>query len=61
MRRSLTFVIRVLIRFYQRVLNPMLKVISGPALGCRYTPTCSNYFLEAVEIHGPFLGSWYGI
>jgi putative membrane protein insertion efficiency factor len=59
--RFLTAVIRMLILFYQRILNPMLKVISGPGMGCRYEPTCSNYFLQAVEIHGPFRGSWYGI
>lgn len=59
--RFLSAVIRLLIRFYQRVLNPMLKVAAGPAMGCRYTPSCSNYYLQAVELHGPFRGSWYGI
>ena len=54
-------VIRVGIRFYQRFLNPMLKVVSGPGMGCRYQPTCSNYFLEAVEAHGAAKGSWLGI
>jgi uncharacterized protein len=60
-RRALTAGIRLLIRFYQRILNPMLKFTAGPAFGCRFTPTCSNYFLEAVEGHGPFRGSWLGI
>ena len=59
--RFLSFVIRVLIRFYQRILNPMLKAVSGPAMGCRYEPSCSNYFLQAVELHGPFVGCYYGI
>jgi len=54
-------VIRLGIRFYQRILNPMLKVVSGPGMGCRYQPTCSNYFLEAVEAHGAAKGSWLGI
>ncbi|MFT4177036.1 MAG: membrane protein insertion efficiency factor YidD [Luteolibacter sp.] len=49
------------VRFYQRILNPMLKAISGPAFGCRYTPTCSHYFIEAVQLHGPLRGSFYGI
>jgi putative membrane protein insertion efficiency factor len=53
--------IRLFIRFYQRVLNPMLKFSAGPGAGCRYTPSCSNYFLQAVEIHGPMRGSWLGI
>ncbi|MEX1114991.1 MAG: membrane protein insertion efficiency factor YidD [Akkermansiaceae bacterium] len=59
--RFLTFLIRSLIRFYQRILNPMIKATGGPGLGCRYDPTCSHYFLQAAELHGPFRGSWYGI
>ncbi|HBI13069.1 MAG TPA: membrane protein insertion efficiency factor YidD, partial [Akkermansia sp.] len=30
--------------------------------GCRYTPTCSQYFIQAVRIHGAWrgflLGTW---
>jgi len=59
--RFLSAVIRLAIRFYQRILNPMLKVVSGPGMGCRYEPTCSHYFLQAVELHGPYRGSWQGI
>jgi len=59
--RLLSAVIRVVIRFYQRILNPMLKFAAGPAAGCRFSPTCSHYFLEAVETHGPWRGSWLGI
>jgi putative membrane protein insertion efficiency factor len=59
--RIVTSVLRAGVRFYQRFLNPMLKAVSGPAAGCRYTPTCSNYFLQAIETHGPWLGSWFGI
>ena len=57
----MTFLIRVLIRFYQRFLNPVLRALAGPLAGCRYQPTCSHYFLEAVETHGPWKGSWLGI
>jgi len=53
--------IRLLIRFYQKFLNPVLRALSGPLGGCRYTPTCSNYFLQAVERHGSLKGSWLGI
>jgi putative membrane protein insertion efficiency factor len=56
-----TAVIRLLIRFYQRVLGPILKFTAGPAAGCRFSPSCSHYFLESVETHGPLLGSWLGI
>jgi uncharacterized protein len=57
---ALSRVLRVVIRFYQRFLNPLLKALAGPASGCRFLPTCSNYFLQAVEIHGPYRGSWLG-
>ena len=28
---------------------------------CRYIPTCSEYFIQAVEKYGPFRGSWLGM
>lgn len=41
-----------LIRTYQTALSPRF---SGGA--CRYTPTCSQYAIEAIEVHGVFKGS----
>ncbi len=52
--------IRILIRGYQLVLSPFLSLFVGPNAGCRYQPTCSRYFLEAVETHGILRGSWMG-
>ena len=57
--RILSTLIRWVIRFYQIILRPVLKFSAGPAAGCRYWPSCSNYFLQAVQLHGPFRGSWY--
>jgi len=57
----MTALIRVLIRGYQRFLSPVLKALAGPLGGCRYRPSCSNYFLQAVERHGVWRGSWLGI
>lgn len=28
---------------------------------CRYTPSCSNYTVEAIKKHGPFKGGWLGL
>lgn len=44
------------IRTYQLTLSPRFS--HG---ACRYTPTCSQYALEAVEIHGVWKGSLLAI
>ena len=44
-----------MVRAYQLGISPYL----GPH--CRYTPTCSAYFIEAVEKYGALKGSWLGI
>lgn len=41
-----------LIKIYQWTLSPLI----GKA--CRYTPTCSNYGLQAIRKYGPFKGGW---
>lgn len=42
----------MLIKMYQLLISPVL----GPS--CRYTPTCSQYALEAFRKYGPFKGLW---
>jgi len=44
-----------LIRVYQLLLSPLL---GG---SCRYSPTCSQYGMEAIRKHGPFKGGWLTI
>ena len=41
-----------LIKIYQWTLSPLL------GSKCRYTPTCSNYGLQAFRKYGPFKGFW---
>lgn len=43
------------IRFYQRSISPLFP----PA--CRFTPTCSQYAIEAIDKHGPVKGLWLAI
>ena len=40
-----------LIRFYQKHISPLLPPM------CRYYPTCSNYAVEAIRVHGAFKGT----
>jgi putative membrane protein insertion efficiency factor len=53
--------IRLLIRGYQLLISPALTFILGPGGGCRFQPTCSHYFLDAVETHGAFRGACLGV
>ncbi|MCR4680207.1 MAG: membrane protein insertion efficiency factor YidD [Bacteroidales bacterium] len=41
-----------LIKLYQWTLSPLI------GRSCRYTPTCSNYGIEAIRKHGPIKGGW---
>ena len=54
-------IVRFLIRAYQWTISPVLAFLAGPGNGCRFQPTCSRYFLEAVEKHGVLRGSWLGL
>lgn len=40
------------IRFYQRCISPLTPPV------CRYSPTCSNYAIEAIQSYGPLKGTW---
>lgn len=50
-----------LVRCYKVVLSPMQHVLFGPGAGCRYDPTCSQYFTDAIKAHGAIRGSWLGL
>ena len=44
-----------LVRLYQAFLSPLL------GRNCRFHPTCSNYFIQAVDKYGPLKGSLRGL
>jgi putative membrane protein insertion efficiency factor len=50
--RIFSFPFIALIKLYQWILSPLL----GPK--CRFTPTCSQYGLEAFKKYGVFKGFW---
>lgn len=40
------------VHLYRNAISPLLPP------SCRYTPTCSQYAIEALRKHGPLRGSW---
>ena len=44
-----------MIKFYQKAISPFLPKM------CRFTPSCSQYFIEALQVHGVVKGSCLGI
>ena len=42
-----------MVRFYRKYLSPMKKYPT-----CIYTPTCSQYAIEAIEKYGALKGSY---
>jgi hypothetical protein len=45
----------LLVKIYQGAISPLLPN------ACRYTPTCSQYMIEALHKHGLIKGGWMGI
>ena len=45
----------LLVRAYRYFISPLLGD------HCRYTPTCSEYALGALERHGAVRGGWLGL
>ena len=50
-----------LVRVYRCTLSPAKTFVFGPLGGCRFTPSCSAYALEALRTHGALRGSWLAV
>lgn len=50
-----SFIFIGIVRFYQIAISPWL------GKSCRYSPTCSQYMIEAIQEWGPFKGGWLGL
>jgi uncharacterized protein len=55
------WLLKMMVVLYQKLINPILHFFGGPYAGCRYTPSCSNYYLQALDTHGAFKGTLYGV
>jgi putative membrane protein insertion efficiency factor len=54
-RQFLASLLIVAVRGYQALLRPLCPAV------CRYYPSCSEYFIQAVQKYGPWRGAWKGI
>jgi len=54
-KRLLSNILIGLIRIYQWSISPIL------GQNCRYSPTCSQYSVEAIKKHGPLKGGWFAL
>ena len=50
----LTWLLILLVRFYQKFISP------GLPPSCRFAPSCSQYTLEALQRYGALRGTWLG-
>lgn len=54
-RKGVSALLILPIRFYQLSISPMLPQ------SCRFTPTCSQYAIEALRKHGPVKGLYLAV
>jgi uncharacterized protein len=57
LRHSLIFGIRI----YQWTLGLAKTGLLGPMGKCRYSPTCSQYAIDAIKQHGVIRGGWLAV
>lgn len=55
MTRALIFILRQ----YKKVFSPIFERLFGNA--CRFTPTCSEYTIDALSKYGTLKGVFLGI
>ncbi|MGN0913811.1 MAG: membrane protein insertion efficiency factor YidD [Alphaproteobacteria bacterium] len=54
MKNTIKQILILLIKIYQKFLSPLCPGV------CRYRPTCSQYMIEAIQVHGIIKGLWLG-
>jgi putative membrane protein insertion efficiency factor len=50
LQKCTTYFFLSLIRAYQLLISPLFPPV------CRFTPTCSQYAIDAIKCHGPARG-----
>lgn len=54
-RNLLLEIALIFLKFYKNAISPFLPH------ACRFTPTCSEYMMQAIQIHGLFKGILLGV
>jgi len=55
------YILIALVRLYRWTLSPAKTFLFGPLGQCRFTPSCSEYALEALKTHGAVAGGWLAV
>ncbi|MBQ5573357.1 MAG: membrane protein insertion efficiency factor YidD [Bacteroidaceae bacterium] len=55
MMRFLSYLLILSIKFYRLCISPLLPP------SCRFTPTCSQYAIEAISKYGPVKGMFLAV
>ena len=55
LKKILIYIAIIPIKFYQLAISPLFPP------SCRHVPTCSEYAIQALKIHGLFYGSWLAV
>ncbi|MDR0371633.1 MAG: membrane protein insertion efficiency factor YidD [Prevotellaceae bacterium] len=55
LKKAIEFIVLLPLHIYRQSISPLF-----PA-SCRYTPTCSQYAIDAIKKHGIVKGCWLAI
>src|SRR5689334_3976900 len=55
------YILIALVRVWRLTITPAQLFLFGPGAGCRFTPSCSVYAIEAVEKRGTLVGGWLAV
>jgi uncharacterized protein len=52
--KAISIILSVPVHIYRYMIGPFLPKV------CRHEPSCSQFALDALRMHGPFTGLWIG-
>ncbi len=55
------YILIFLVRIYRWVISPAKSFLFGPLGRCRFSPSCSEYALLALQKHGAIIGTWLSL